>query len=278
MIRTRRRPVLAQSGITRLREGRYGYYLYNFHDDTIGRAVELYGEWAEAECALLRPYLREGDVVLDVGSNIGTHMLFFASVVGPGGRVYAFEPQHEIFQIMAGNAALNGLRNVRAIRAAVGDQHGELSYAVPDYAMPDNFAAFSFTSPRTTEGVQETAAVITIDELELQRADLIKIDVEGMELPVLRGAEQTLARCRPVIYAENTDAGRSVHVATWLLERGYRIYWHIAQAYNANNFAAEEENIFGSATEPNILCIPAGDERVPDLPQLVDPARYLPDR
>ena len=276
MIRTRRRPILAQSAITRLREGRYGYYLYNYHDDTIGRAVDLYGEWAEAECALLRDYIGEGNVVLDVGANIGTHMLFFANVVGPTGRVYAFEPQHEIFQIMAGNAALNGLRNVRAIRAAVGDRHGELRYAQPDYAVADNFAAFSFTSPRTTEGVHETAPVMTVDEMELERVDLIKIDVEGMELPVLVGAEQTLARCTPVIYAENTDAGRSVTVATWLLDRGYRIFWHIAKAYNADNFASEEENIFGSAVEPNILCIPPNSDRVPNLPQLVDPADYLP--
>jgi FkbM family methyltransferase len=270
------RPVLVESRTTRVRAGRYGNLLYNFHDDTIGRALDLYGEWAQGECDLLAGLLRPGDVVADVGANVGTHMLFFSAIVGDGGCVYAFEPQHEIFQIMAGNAALNGRRNVRAIRAAVGRSAGAAAFTLPDYEVAANFGEVSLLDPVEDGRASETTPVMTIDSLNLPSLALLKIDVEDMELAVLQGAETTIGKHTPVIYAENRGPAQSFRVTSWLLARGYRIFWHAAVAFNADNFAGETLNIFGDAIEHNILCLPHGDTRVPaQLPEIVDPSQYL---
>ena len=96
----------------------------------------------------------------------------------------------------------------------------------------------------------------TIDLLALTQCDLIKIDAEGMEEAVLKGAESTVSRLRPVIYAENNSRDRSAGVLRWLLEREYAVYFHNPQAYNPENHYCNEFNAFGTARERNIIAIP----------------------
>lgn len=83
-------------------------------DTVIGRALQLYGEFAESENRLMARFLRAGDIALDVGANIGTCTLAMASAVGTTGLVHAFEPQALVFQTLCANLAINGLNQVRA--------------------------------------------------------------------------------------------------------------------------------------------------------------------
>src|SRR5262245_44762739 len=106
-------------GISRLRACRHGLMLYLASDTTIGQALELYGEFADSENTLMAETVKPGDVVLDVGANIGTVTLPLARRVGPSGLVISFEPQRIIFQHLCANIALNGLTHVDARRAAV---------------------------------------------------------------------------------------------------------------------------------------------------------------
>ena len=92
--------------------------IFNVHDQHIGRSLDLYGEWAESELELLGLFIKPGDLVVDVGANIGTHTVFFAQRAGATGQVYALEPQRIVFQSLCANLALNGLLNVRAFHAA----------------------------------------------------------------------------------------------------------------------------------------------------------------
>ena len=103
--------LIGGAGFNHLIEGRHGYVLYNVNDRYIGRSVENYGEWSPAETALFARFCRPGDYVVDVGANIGTHTLAFARLVGERGRVFAFEPQRMVAQVLAANAALNSLTN-----------------------------------------------------------------------------------------------------------------------------------------------------------------------
>jgi FkbM family methyltransferase len=139
---------------------KHGTFLYNPNDIFIGRSLDLYGEWAEAELDLLGRFLKPGDVALDVGANIGTHCVFFAKKVSPGGLVYAFEPQRLVFQNLCANIALNGLANVSASPVAVGDQAGHVSVPVFDPDVPMNFGSVT-VSP---SGPGEIAALIRLDE------------------------------------------------------------------------------------------------------------------
>ena len=79
---------------------RHGTFMYNVHDQAVGRSLELYGEWCEGELNVLAQLIKPGELVLDVGTYIGTHTIFFSKQVGDAGYVIAFEPQRLAFQTL----------------------------------------------------------------------------------------------------------------------------------------------------------------------------------
>jgi FkbM family methyltransferase len=225
--------------------------LYNRHDVHIGRSLELYGEWAESELELLGLFLTAGDLVLDVGANVGTHTVFFARRVGAGGRVHAFEPQRIVFQTLCANVALNSLTNVHAHQAAVGRAAGTARLPPIDYHQAANFGGVALDG--VTEG--ESVPVMSLDELDLPRCKLLKMDVEGMELAALEGARSLIERCRPMIYLENNDARRSRALIEALAAHRYRLFWHFSRFYNPQNFAGNADNVFGKLVDLNMIAV-----------------------
>ena len=101
--------IIFESQFNICKQGRYGYILYNKHDQAIGPSFHHYGEWAQCEMDLLRLFIRPGHWILDVGANIGAHTLFFSSAVGGEGRVYAFEPLRGMFHNLCAGLSLNSL-------------------------------------------------------------------------------------------------------------------------------------------------------------------------
>jgi hypothetical protein len=83
-----------------IRRCRHGTMMYLRQDIYVGRSFAEYGEYSEGEVDLFRQCLRPGDVALDIGANFGSHTIPLAQLVGPGGAVYAFEPQRILFQIL----------------------------------------------------------------------------------------------------------------------------------------------------------------------------------
>src|SRR3954467_11045049 len=96
-------------GFNRLKSCRHGKMLYNVNDMYVGRSLDLYGEFSQGEVELFAKIVRSGDVVLDVGANIGAHTLFFAQSTAPLGGVIAFEPQRLVFQTLCANMAINSI-------------------------------------------------------------------------------------------------------------------------------------------------------------------------
>src|SRR5689334_17984899 len=97
-------PAIASSALIdgrgiRLKRTRHGVMLYCAQDEYIGRSLDLYGEFSIEEAKLFGRLIKPGTTVLDIGANIGVHTLCFASAVGPGGAVIAFEPQGYLHQI-----------------------------------------------------------------------------------------------------------------------------------------------------------------------------------
>jgi len=234
-----------------IRRCRYGTMMYPRQDRYIGRSFTEYGEYSEGEVELFRQCLGAGDVALDVGANLGAHTLPLAQIVGPSGTVFAFEPQRILFQILCGNVALNEITNVHALPVAVGRAAGRAKVPALDYRGATNFGGISLGSAQG-----EDVPVVTLDQLEVSKARLIKIDVEGMELDVLAGAKATLARCRPILYVENDRAEKAEPLVASLQDAGYRMWWHTPQLYNPKNFLANPQNVFGNVASFNMLCLP----------------------
>ena len=105
---------------------RHGQMLYNIHDTFVGRSLDLYGEYCEAEIEVFRQFIRPGAMVVEVGANIGTHTVFLAQHVTSSGFVVAFEPQRIVFQTLCANLALNNLTNVFCYQQAAGAKPGSL--------------------------------------------------------------------------------------------------------------------------------------------------------
>jgi len=180
----------------RVIRARHGTMLFNQHDVFVGRSIQRYGDYSELELQFLLRGIRRGDVVVEIGANIGAHTVAFAERVGEAGRVLAFEPQRIIFQSLCANLALNSITNTFCFNCALSDREGELSVPCADYSRRGNFGGISMQA----SGQGETVPAYRLDTVcKLPRTRMIKIDVEGMEAEVIRGAEQTIRRHRPIL-------------------------------------------------------------------------------
>ncbi len=254
------------AGDTVIRQCRWGHMMFSRFDNVIGRALSLYGEFAEDENILMGGLVAPGDTVIDAGANVGTVTLFLAQAVGPEGRVYAFEPQLEIFHYLCGNVALSGRKNIVALNAALGAKPGTITVPPMDYGREGNFGAVSLLD--MSEGETD---VRTIDGLDLADCRLIKIDVEGMEPEVLKGAEDTIGRFKPFVYTENKKNDGSPKVIEFFLERDYVLYWHFAHFFREGNFNNVETNMFEDSGDIDMLCVTPGTPMTFDLPAVAGP-------
>jgi FkbM family methyltransferase len=147
-----------------------------------------------------RSLLKPGLTILDVGANVGYFSLIAASLTGITGRVIAFEPTPSVFDRLQENIALNHLANVTAVRIAVSDENGTAPFFVnPD--MEDSEGNSLLQAAVASGASQIRVPLTTLDvatsQLGLKRIDLLKIDVEGNEIKVLRGAHGILRGAHP---------------------------------------------------------------------------------
>jgi FkbM family methyltransferase len=159
----------------------------------------------EPESATVRQLLLPGQTVLDIGANYGVFTKLFSELVGPAGRVLAFEPVPETCRTLAAGVRRYGMSNVQVFSNAVSDRAGHLSMTIPPNSdgYGDNLCCAHVTPPVDSPD-SFTVESLTIDSLHLPRVDFIKIDVEGHELEVLRGCRDTITRCHPALMVEVT--------------------------------------------------------------------------
>ncbi|MEI8395492.1 MAG: FkbM family methyltransferase [Rhodospirillaceae bacterium] len=238
---------------------RHGTLSFFRHDAPIGPALELYGEWAEIEVALLTGIINPGAVVIDVGAHVGVHTVALAGRVGPTGKVLAIEPQATLFSLLQRNIKQNNLNQVVPCHIGIAETSGELCVPFVDYAARGNFGAIqlqSIADAADTAGGR-TVSVRTIDDLDLERCNLIKIDAEGMTERVLTGAACTLARCRPYVYSECNSIEDAWSDSRRMAGAQYSTYFFRFSAFNPENFRGNSENLlFGDAHESGLLFVP----------------------
>jgi FkbM family methyltransferase len=171
--------------------------------DLIGRELAISGVWEPQVTAAFREFLSEGDVCVDVGANIGYFALLASKAVGPTGRVHALEPSTRLYAELEANLERNRIENVTTWRVAASDADAE---ALLYEGAPKNRGESSLTqaSDRQNPVVVPTRRIDSLLAAEdLNRLRLVKIDVEGHELEVLRGLTSIFDEgFRPAIVVE----------------------------------------------------------------------------
>ncbi len=182
-----------------------GYALFAYSSDLHISAPIIAGAEHEPHVAtVLRERLGEGDVVLDVGANIGNFTMLAASRVGRGGRVIAVEPIARNRQLIRRAVQANAFDQVQIIAGAASDRAGTIQLRT--HPETSNSATLSAAGDRLRErrGSSRTLPTLALDDHlgGLERLDLLKIDIEGMEPLALRGLEHTITRLRPILLSE----------------------------------------------------------------------------
>jgi len=155
--------------------------------------------------------------------------------------------------LLQANLALNDIGWVDVRLMAAADAQGKICIPVVDYRTVGNAGAVSLIGADSDGWLQSS----TIDSLNVCPS-LIKIDVEGMELVVLKGARQTLRRSQPKIYIENNPFPKEQSLSTlrWLRSEGYELYWDVKSLHNPNNFKGQSQPFFSDGFSSNVLALP----------------------
>lgn len=185
----------------------YGSVIVNRHDINQFTALALRGKAVDhEEIQNLAQFIEPGTGAIDVGACFGLWTLGFAARAAV---VYSFEAQRALYQCICGTLALNSIENVLAYNYAVGSSRGLVDIPKYNYHEKGQFGAVSILqSPVQSDGIgqeptgQESVRMISLDDLNLTNISVIKIDVEGMDFEVLKGARETIERCRPCLYLE----------------------------------------------------------------------------
>jgi len=226
----------------------------------LGEVIDLalyLGEFEVDIVEAIENYCKPGMIVFDVGANIGAHTFRFARAVGGNGRVYAFEPTQYAYQKLSINIALNSFENIFHYRLALANRSssGELA----------DFRA----SWRTDGGRIDSQCLIDFMPLDdwreshdVERVDLIKIDVDGAEFGVLEGGWKTITKFNPIIFIEAIGMHFSVDATNpfLLLERAGYTFVNLKNgedfqsAYSIGQILPE--NDVEISTSINVLALP----------------------
>ncbi len=171
--------------------------------------------------------VREGDVVIDIGANLGYYTRALSKIIGASGKVYAVEPVPPIFEVL--NANTRRCRNVELMNVALGEENTTVTMANNSVAAQGYFGTGQNFVKETEAGeaIEFSAVMQRGSELfsPLQRLDLIKCDIEGYEGVVLREMLPLLERLRPIVLLETGGESRKemIELFTQLGYKGYTL-------------------------------------------------------
>lgn len=231
---------------------RYGPMMYLSNDKWIGKSFSYYGEALQSENELISHFVNPGDVVIDGGANMGAITIPMALMVGEHGHVHAFEPQEFIRYTLCGNVALNNLYNVTVYDRPLGSTNDQILYCIDKQLKNNDGEYFYDAEDQHVGGIELTTEkrfdndvalkTITIDSLDLERLDFMKLDVEGAEVAALKGAAWTIRRHQPIMVLESMpwDAPK---IVDYIRSIGYVHQSVRLKYYNPSNWNGETEDI-----------------------------------
>ena len=226
------RPMLADrrarspAGLARVAETRYGIFQYVPHSDDATRSLESYGEYLQSQVELLARIVRPGAQVIEVGSGVGAHAIPLAKMVGAEGHLFLYEPRAIPRRLLRGNLDANqASRSVTLMRGKLG-----------------------------TGGPAEQSE--TVDDLLLDRLDLIKLHEHVSACPILEGASATLWRLRPLLFVAVPDASSLTAAAELAMTFGYRCWRMDTSIFDSGNFYRVEDDVSSGRSSIALLAVP----------------------
>lgn len=232
-------------------QGRWGPVKFLLKDEYVGRSLYYYGEYGPDETEMILGLCRPtkgpwaSGLFLDIGANIGciSQAIQFCAVAD----VVAFEPQPVLFDLLKKNIGRT-IHNV-AVGAAVG------TALMPKlhYSEKNNFGGVALGDKSIYGSIE--VPVVTIDSFNYESVGFMKIDTEGYELEVLKGATETIKRCKPIMYIEDDRTARSAALRKYITELGYSIEEHRPALYREKNFFDHKNNVWDkNYASHNLIC------------------------
>lgn len=225
------KPFCLFKGVRKKIKYRKSIYLELDISDWIQQNLYFLNEYEEREVRFVECFLKEGDVFVDLGANIGLFSLVASQVIGTKGRVYAFEPGKESYGALCKHIKLNKAKNIHAEKLAVTDKEGTVVLHI-DEKEANKGGASAYPSQFSKV---ETATTTSLDTYFAQESiasvALIKMDIEGGEYLALKGMQGILERYKPALLIEldpevlNRTSFTQTEIEDILFKMGYKKYY-----------------------------------------------------
>lgn len=239
-------------------------------DRAVGRSLRDAGEFSRVELDFIRACLEPDPTgrMIDVGANIGSICLPIAKAF-PRVAVHAFEPHLPVQQVLATNCTINRLINVQILPWAVGDQVGMVQFPLLTLR---HLANFGMVGRDTKSSGTIPTFQCRLDDLGFQDTRVIKIDVEGHDLGVLKGAVSLIRQQHPVVLFEGKPGEATSSAITLLRDLGYECYWlyvPFVTALNAKCLPVDTKTSWEG--DINIVAVPKDRQPAWTLPRIGAP-------
>jgi FkbM family methyltransferase len=213
-------PLMPERAVVFFKKHYYAYMLAHMPED-----------WIEDDAAAVSAFVSPGDTVLDVGANLGVFCRRLARLVGPGGRVYAYEPIPQTYGFLRNNLRRLGLSQVEPLPFALSDREGTETMVIPTYRWGAEcwYDARIKTAKANPQWREIQVPCTTLDSFHLPRMSFIKCDVNYHELALLLGGIETIRKYHPAMLIEvnpNPDdpASSAYQTLSLLRAEGYGAY------------------------------------------------------
>jgi len=176
--------------------------------DQIGRALYFNRNFENNIVTHIVNNIHENDVVIDIGANIGYYTIQFAKKTSSKGKVLAIEPNPTMYKELLYNIKLNNYNNILLDDSALNDQKGSADFYIPRIGKEGHASLFPNVSFEVSEKIKVNLDTLDdiLDKYQINKVDLIKIDVEGAELSIFKGAKKLLSsKFKPKIYFECSE-------------------------------------------------------------------------
>jgi len=205
------------------------------NDKGISAELLMFGTHEPLTTNLLSQNLKDGMICLDIGSNIGYYALLESNLVGNNGKVIAIEPSPQNFEVLKRNLVLQKNSNVEAYNFACGNEDGEVSFVTSNSSNLSRIKE-DYTNPDDSNIVSETKVPLRridsfLNEKNISRLDLIRMDTEGYELKIYPGMHETIKKFKPMISMELhrsiLGSEGTIRLLKLLRNDGYEIKYYI---------------------------------------------------